>query len=168
MKKPQSTHWQANRPWPPELWLRIFSPQDATQLTPQTLKGTRVVRINHMKPAEEATICSWTVITVRNQIKGRGVDIASVERAPLVYSSDKPRKAESAIKCSQLYITSRAALEEGPFSHHPSGSGDVALHVNGAFLWLCILPALLIPLSVFTPVSRFRSVLWSMSRLSRP
>lgn len=160
MKKPQLTYWQANQPWPPEFRPCMFSPQDAT------LKGTRIVRINHRKPMEEVTICSWTVITVRNQIKVHGVYIGSVGRAPVVYSSDKPRKAESAIQCSQPYIISRATLEERPFSHYPSVSGDVAVQANGAFLWLCILPALFIPLSVFTPVSRFQSVLRSMLWLS--
>lgn len=140
------TSQSAASPWPQKFWPHIFSPQDATQLKPQTLIGTRIGKINHRKAAEEETICSWRVITVRNQIKVCGVYIRSVGRAPVVYSSDKPRKAESVIKCSQLYITTRAGLEERLFSHHPSVSGDVALHANGAFLQLCILPALFIPL----------------------
>lgn len=71
---------------------------------------------------------------LKKQIKVRGVYMASVGRAPVVYPGHKLRKAESAIECSQLYITSRTTLEERPFSHHCSVRENVALHANGAFL----------------------------------
>lgn len=54
----------------------------------------------------------------------------------VVYVCDELRKEESATECcalsSHLYIISRATLQEGPFSHHPSVSEAVILYINGA------------------------------------
>ncbi len=121
-------------------------------------------------------------------------------RPPVVYACDELRKEESAIErsalSSLLYITSRANLQEGPFSHHPSVSEAVALHINGPnglttgtrpspsfflpltlLLCLCVLSlpfpvcsflSLFLSLSFHICLSRFLSILFSAFWLSCP